>query len=385
MKDKRWCFGMLGLVAAVLLFIAGMNYFVDPFGYFAFCSGDYSKVDFKIDDDKYNRLMKAEHVLKFGDQYDAYIVGGSKTGSYRAEKLSELDGYRYYNMFILGGTMGEYKANVEYLLKNTSAKKIILSISGGEVYRQDFHKDAAIYQLPAVMTGESQLAEYVDYLLKDVSISLKQLADEIKNGKNTNYYNYTTGERDLASYYARREADPDGFTQRGVVHGEEEFNRLMTNLFTKNKKSAYIQECLDSVREMKEMCEAAGVEFAVICAPAFIGEMSLHDSTYYWDFLRDLATITDYWDFSGYHDIDLNPYNFYNRGHFYYEIGDLMVDTMNGKEGYEGFGAYVTKYNVTEHLAEREEAYYRLQKEYQKTGTIALQGREDASWIHTEE
>lgn len=385
MREKRWCFGMLGLVLAVLLFIAGMNYFVDPFGYFAFRTGDYSKVDFKIDDDKYNRLMKAEHIAKFSDQYDAYIVGGSKTGSYRTEKLSELDGYRYYNMFVLGGTMGEYKANVEYIVENTNAKKIILSISGGEVYRQDFHKEAALYQLPAIMTGESQTIEFLDYLLKDVGISLTQLKDQIENGKETNYYNYPTGERDLARYYAKSAADPDGFALKSVMHGTEAFNNLMKKLFTRNKKSAYIQECLNAVREMKEMCDAAGVEFAVICAPAFIGEMSFHDSTYYWDYLRDLATITDYWDFSGYHDIDLNPCNFYNRGHFYYEIGDLMVDTMNGKDGYEGFGAYVTKYNVTEHLAEREEAYYRLQEEYQETGTIALQGSGDASWIRPKE
>ncbi len=385
MREKRWCFGMLGLVAAVLLFIAGMNYFVDPFGYFAFTTGDYSKVDFKIDDDKYNRLMKAEHILKFGDQYDAFIVGGSKTGAYHAEKLSELDGYRYYNMFVLGGTMGEYEENVKYILNHTNAKKIILSISGGEVYRQDFHKEAAIYQLPAVMTGGSQLAEYVDYLLKDVTISLIQLADEIQNGKDTDYYNYTTGERDLSARYTAFAEDPDKYVLKNVLHGTSTFNGLMKRLFTQNKKSAYIQECLDAVREMKEMCDEEGVEFVVICAPAFIGEMSLHDSTYYWDYLRELAMITDYWDFSGYHDIDLNPYNFYNRGHFYYEVVDLMVDTMNGTASYEGFGTYVTKYNVTEHVAQREADYYRLQAEYEETGTIALQGMEDESWVCAQE
>ena len=82
---------MLGMLAFVLLVLAGigsLNYFVDPYDYFAYVSGDYkdlSPVDGKTG---YVRLLKLTHVKKFADQYEGYILGGSKAGSYRTEKLA---------------------------------------------------------------------------------------------------------------------------------------------------------------------------------------------------------------------------------------------------------------------------------------------------------
>ena len=49
MKFKKWNIAFLGLVFAVLIAVACANYFVDPFGYFAFQSGDYDKIDFPVD------------------------------------------------------------------------------------------------------------------------------------------------------------------------------------------------------------------------------------------------------------------------------------------------------------------------------------------------
>ena len=97
--------------------------------------------------------------------------------------------------------------------------------------------------------------------------------------------------------------------------------------------------------------------------------------------MQELVLISDYWDFSGYNDINLNPYNYYNEGHFFYEVSDLVVDTVSGKNSYEGFGVYVTKENIYEHIQERKNDYQRLREEYLETGTILLNGYEDESNI----
>ena len=129
------------------------------------------------------------------------------------------------------------------------------------------------------------------------------------------------------------------------------------------------------------MCDSSGVELMVIVAPSFISEMGKFESSYFRTYLNEIALITDYWDFSGFHDIDLNPYNFYNDGHFYYEVADLVIDTITGKDSYPGFGYYVTRENAAQHLAEREADYARLQEEYLETGTIRLLGQEDESCL----
>ncbi|MDD3796518.1 MAG: hypothetical protein PHE06_11225 [Lachnospiraceae bacterium] len=376
MRYKRWCCGILILLLAVFGAIAAMNYFVDPLGYFTFQSGDYADIDFQADTSYYQRLLKLNHAENFSENYDAYLIGGSKAGSYQPEKLTELDGYRYYNMFELSGNLQEYAMVTDFLIEHANPKKIIISISGGEVRKEGLNFTDPVYQYPAMLTGDSVMKETLKFLFMDPNKTFKRIRERLA-GK-TYYEMENTGARNLVKSYTAFSEDPEEFTQKQVL---KSFDKHMKTLFTKNKKLDYYQTTLDSLQQIKDSCDAAGVELMVIVAPAFIGEMSEHDSTYYWKYLENMATITDYWDFSGYHDIDLNPYNYYNEGHFYYEVAELIVDTITGKDSYPGFGAYVTRYNVAEHIDERAADYQKLKEEYNTTGTITLFGMEDASYL----
>lgn len=63
MKYKKWAVGFLVFVLAVFGFICGMNYFVDPFGYFSFRGGNYDNLGtVEVNDNNYSRFFKAEHV-----------------------------------------------------------------------------------------------------------------------------------------------------------------------------------------------------------------------------------------------------------------------------------------------------------------------------------
>ncbi len=379
MRYKRWCFGMLGFILAVLLFIMGVNYYADIYGYFTFQSGDYADVDFKIGSvNVYYRVFKANHILNFGDQYDAYILGGSKAGSFHPEKMQEMDGYRYYNLFEYHGTMTEYKLIVDFLLKHTDVKKIIISLSANEVSRLTFDSDADIMQIPAVWKDEPQLMEYLHFLTLDVTKGLQKIWDEMKNGKTVYTRNFTGGERDVQYLYPRRDADWDGFLAKNLL---KNFDARMARLFKKNQKADYYDECLDIAGQIKAECDAAGVELEFWFTPTFISGMARFESTYFWDYLRELAQITNFWDFNGYSDINLNPSNYIDTDHCTYALADFVIDTISGKASYPGFGYYVTKDNVDEYLQKRKEDYNRLKQEYLETGTIALKSKDDASFI----
>lgn len=378
MKFKRWNTAIVSFVICVVLFISGMNYFVDPFGYFHFKGGDYNKIDFEMTTEQYLRFFKAEHIKNFSDDYDAYIIGGSKTGSYRAEKLSELDGYRYYNVWTHGGSVQNYYYYAKYILENTNAKKILINLSGGEVRMFDRQNKSDVAVLPAQVTGESVFLENLEFLFKDVTVAIDKYKEEHSGKKKKTYANVPTGERNLEKYYTKRMEDYEKFTGKYVT---KNLDARLARLFTYGVYNDAYEQNLQALQDIKDMCEAKGVEFQMMLAPSFIAEMSEHDCPEFWDYMNRLVLIDDYWDFSGYNEINLNPYNYYNEGHFFYEISDLVVDTMAGKKSYEGFGVYVTKENVYEHLQERKEAFERLQKEYQETGTVELQKYEDRSNI----
>lgn len=58
-----------------------------------------------------------------------------------------------------------------------------------------------------------------------------------------------------------------------------------------------------------------------------------------------------------------------------------MVDTMYGKGSRENFGILLTKDNIDEYIQNRRESYQKLKKEYEETGTVQLQTKEDESYI----
>lgn len=377
-RYKRWNLAVVAVVLCVVLWIAGMNYFVDPFGYFHFAGGDYSKIDFQLTTEYYIRFLEAERIRNYGDQYDAYILGGSKTGSYQAKKLGEMDGYRYYNVWASAGSVQNYYYYAKYILENTDAKKIVMNLSGGEVRKFDRQYMGDMYVIPAQVKGGSVFLERLDFLFKDVHVAMDTWKERRAAGSPSSYYNADTGERNLSKYYRARTKDPVAFASKRVL---KNFDKQMKRLFTKKFSSKAYEENLTAIREIKELCGEKGVEFMLMVAPSFIGEMSEHECEAYWEYMEELAIITDYWDFSGYNDINMNPYNFYNDGHFFHEITDLIVDTITGKDSYEGFGTYVTLENMYTHLQERKERYLALQQEYEETGTIRLLGYEDESNI----
>ena len=101
MKSKRW------LCIFFLLFFVGMggymaiNYHFDPLGYFTV-----QKEEPYYRSNIYTRAIKSEYVTKNADNYDAVIIGGSKSGVLSTKLLSQYTGKRYYNFYFNKGVSG---------------------------------------------------------------------------------------------------------------------------------------------------------------------------------------------------------------------------------------------------------------------------------------
>ena len=74
MNSKKWTISFVIIILLCLLFIVGVNFFVDPYGYFRAQKGE----NYSMDEEDYLREQKAEHIKYHGNEYDAFLVGGSK-------------------------------------------------------------------------------------------------------------------------------------------------------------------------------------------------------------------------------------------------------------------------------------------------------------------
>lgn len=410
---KRWCISFVAIILAVIIFICATNYIYDPYGYFRFQGGNY----FELNDDYYTRVLKAERIEHFANEYDAYIVGGSKASGIRADSLKEYDGYNYYNTYIQSGNFEEYEKYINYIIeKDPEVKKIFLHISSIEVKEYSRQGLGDTYVTPAQVDGKSKFAEVCKMLMKNLNMTKEERKKIRKNKTNpVAYPELPSGERNIGKYYDAVEIDPVWFEkkyvlyeqtkkekEKGIAPLEYNFDYRLDILFNKELEQYNNMDlCLRSLKNIKKACDDNGIELQVVFGPSFISEMAVFDGPQFWNFYGEVVkTVGNVWDFSDYNDIILNPYNFYNYGHFFYDVGDLMIETMKENKaiyrsedelfGHFGYHVYSNAYDaeadgselaisVSDYIDIREEQYMALREEYLETGTVALKGFDDAS------
>lgn len=378
MNAKKWTIGFVFLILLCLLFIAGANYFIDPYGYFRAQKGE----NYSMDEEDYLREQKAEHIKYHADDYDAYLVGGSKAGAIHSDKLSEIDGYRYYNCWLLSGNFEDYYNYSKYIIETAHPKKILLHISTSEIAQFDREAKGDIYEVPAVMSGESKTAEVFKFLFKNLSVSY----DTITNTEPV-YAVLPTGERNLTKYYDyyNDHHDKNEYYEYLMKAQVDPYLPRLTN-GTKDK-AALVNSNLDYLKKIKSLCDKNNVELQVFLGTLFIGEMVGYEGNSFYNWLTEMVDITGgLWCFNNYNDLVYNPFNYYNARHYYFEMGDLMIDRMSGKtEGYGDFGVYLTPENVGEEIALRKQKTDEIRDYYKKTGTIPLSDFNDPSNIAKDE
>lgn len=192
------------------------------------------------------------------------------------------------------------------------------------------------------------MTEHLSYLMTDVSTTLKAL---INNEPDPISVDMATGQRNWNSAIKKFRQDPDAYVQSRVLE------KILTNIWLLSNQDAADSPAFDdniaALKEIKELCDENGVTLKVVIGASFIGERESYECYRYYDYLRQIVAITDVWDFSDYNDINMNPYNFYNRKHYTNAVGDLMINTIYGKETHEGSGIYLTEDNIEDYLARR--------------------------------
>lgn len=376
MKTKNWCFAFLCLIVVSLAAIMTINYCIDPYGYFRSQNGDC----YDLDENDYLRELKAEHIKYLSEKYDAYLIGGSKAGALRTDKLSRLDGYNYYNCWVMSGNFQDYEAYTKFIVENTNAKKILLQISTSEIKQFDRESRGAIYETPALLSGESKTAECFSFLFKNLSVALD--FDEL-TGKSERYPCLPTGERNLTKYY-------NYFNEKKGTQEYYDFlmKKKVDQFYSTLKsgtpdKSAVTSECIASLKRMKKMCDKHDVEFQVFFGSLFAGQMIGYEGDSLYNFMQEVVQVAgDVWCFNTFNDVALNIYNYYDIAHYYYEIGDLMIDTMAGKPcKYENFGILLNEDNVADEIANRRKNLEKWREYYLANGTLPFQGVDDDSLV----
>lgn len=342
---KKWISLFLVTIIISGALICGFNVLVDPFGIF----GDSLFNWYAYNMTQNPRAAKIAYLDKNHVNYDSYIIGCSKTGSYSTEILNEYyNGARFYNMLMYGGDMYDIELTAKYILDNYKVKNIVINMGLEETVRYNTQADEMKGNLHAKVDGSSQLAYYSKYIFANPSYSINKITSWLED-------EYLVNENDVfvpeSGTYDKSVRDVER------ISGLDDFLSVYPSFKTVLKKERLDakDDCLGSIQRIKKMCDENDASFMLIISPIFHTEMDVYDKDQLEQFLTSLSQITDYWDFSGYNSISFDPRYFYDPYHFRNAVGDMALARIFGDDSKyvpEDFGQYVTAENIETHLAE---------------------------------
>ncbi|MBP3330440.1 MAG: hypothetical protein J6L89_06360 [Clostridia bacterium] len=277
-------------------------------------------------------FIKMTYILENPDKFDSFVFGSSRVGNIHVENIPD---EHCYNMTYSNGLPKEHLANIRTFVENGIVpKKIYLGVDSLS-YTSDPSENLIGYRMSYEYLTENSFEFFKNYLDPAVvgrAAAEVMLKEKTKEKDNTKFYEYGWN-----SDYNRK-------TKYDFKNAEPSIGTVMR-----------MDETLSEIAEIVKVCKENKIELVVFTNP-------MHHVTYkaslekdYIEFLRRLAEVTPYYNFSGYNDITTDDKNFIDSSHYTAEVSDMLIECMCKDKRYEtlyeqGFGWKVTQKNADEFI-----------------------------------
>lgn len=340
MTSKQWLLAFLGTVAGLALLLAAFNYVTDPFGAF----GDRFFQWWSYNETMNPRVAKISYLEQNHEKYDSYIIGCSSTSSYPTEQFNEYFDANFYNLIMYGADLYDVELMSKYVLEHYEVKNLVVNlyIHNAETYRTE--PGAMTYNLHCKVDGSSPLAFYAKYLFANPRYGVTKLEKYRDDGylqQSHDVFDEETGAYDKSLRDVQPIGNLDSYLAQPAYVGFLDYPRQEGAI-------PYLEECMSSVRAIKELCEEQGVNVTFVCPPMYYENLAYYSWEDIEAFNRSLAEITDYWDFT-LSSVSYEPRYFYDETHFRNCVGEMAAARMFDDDSVyvpDDFGYYVTAETV---------------------------------------
>ena len=275
--------------------------------------------------------VKMKNILKDPDRFDSFLFGSSRAGFFDVSKMDDGD---YYDMAYSEGTPGEHLQNLRDMIdRGVKIKNVTMGVDDISYFVDpDFHKDQ-LYRKPFPWNGS--LSEKAGFYLSYLDlITLSQSIEVVMKHKNTD------------PYYGQRllETGTENLSIKTDFHYDKTDATWSDYYYPR-------EESLEEIKEIVELCRENKIKLRIFTNPlnGYTYEKDIANG--YLVFLKELAGVTPYWNFSGFNNVTLDMTNYYETSHFSPDVADTIIERIYNDKGDEellkqGYGMYVTEENV---------------------------------------
>ena len=343
MHSKKWIRIWLVLVASALPVAWFINYIVDPFNVF---QSGFLKYTFQVNE----RFLRIEHLKNNPDKYNGYLLGSSRIGTTHPETVEHyLDESKFYNLTIPSANLYDHLMHVKYLIdEEFPLKHLYLQIDIDNMSFYGRMQSDYVRKMHPEVVNESRTMFYLDYLSGFFPFNIKR---KLRcNRKKENYIDYelqTTGIWSRPDKELQAQNDCEDY-----VANEASFHEYRI----RNVAGPDIGKNIEALQQIRDLCQTNGIKLYVFTMPHNQSMMDTFKVKDYLQFLKALAKVTDYYDFSGYNSVTQNNCHYYEWSHYrphvaHWIAGRIFNDTT--AEIPNDFGVLVNSDNIEEHIENR--------------------------------
>jgi len=339
MSDKKWLqtFTLFALINFGILM--AFNYLIDPFNIF---HTKFLKHQFQMNE----RFVKIEFLEKNHHKFNGYLFGSSRIGTTQPSTIEHyIPHSKFYNFTLSSANFYDYLIHLRYFIKRQYPIETLylqIDIDNMMYYGQsdsDYLSKAHPYTL-----NQSLPLYYLQYLIGFFPFN--------SQGKINHNLNYQQG----VNYHLNNGTWSEDNKElelltncQNYVDSVEEFHRK----YTPALKFIKVKENISALKEMVDLCYKNHIKLYIFTTPHNQNMMDTFYKDDYLNYLKSIAKITDFYDFSGYNSITTNNCNYYETSHYRPHIGELIAGRIFKDKNISipnDFGTWVTKENVDKYL-----------------------------------
>lgn len=297
-------------------------------------------------------FVKTQYIIHNPKKFNAFVFGSSRVNYIPPDALpEEADGksLRWYNMTHSEGIPAEHLQTVRTFLKNgVKIDMIILGFDNIAMYASLGQHEQQLLRMPFQVYEESPFRFYAPYLK---NITARSIVEEVSR------YNAAKKKTETELFY-----DWSGSASDFVLTENPQMERYVSNHEGKEftQKDAY-----KDIAAIAELCRENGIALVLFTSPLY--ETTYRDATEngYFDFLRSVASVAEFYNFSSLNSHTTNPQYYFESSHYRPALGLLVEQVLFGTDeererirreaGDALWGARVNAGNVEEVIAHLQE------------------------------
>ena len=322
-------------MALVLAAYAGANMLIDPFGIF----GDPLFDWYSYNETNNPRTAKLAWLEERHEEFDSYIIGSSCSASYSTAELNEYLDARFYNMFVYGSDIQDYRDHAAYLLEHYEVKNLLLNLNLTEAVTYGTGEDDINYRMHALATGKNLPLFYLRYAFASSQYAIDKVSAYFRDTflpQSFDVFDAATGCYDKRVRDVEKIGDPDVYQ---AAHGADFYFS-----HPGAEELPYLDECVQAIADIRDMCAEKGVNLLVVCSPAYAAQLDAYGEAALRRYKTAVAQTVDFWDFSC-TPLSYDSRYFYDASHFRNAVGTMVLAEIFGNEDVyrpDDFGAFVT-------------------------------------------